>query len=123
MLASFPASILNQIPPESGNPLDSIKKQDALVEKLRRARQRVRAEMGRCEGRKPVPAEVVAEARRLHRQNPKTHTRRSLREIAAKLAAKGLLTKTGKLYSATAVRRMLLRENAQRTYDVVAERD
>ena len=30
MLASFPASILNQIPPESGNPLDSIKKQDAL---------------------------------------------------------------------------------------------
>jgi len=31
MLASFPASILNQIPPESGNPLDSIKKQDALV--------------------------------------------------------------------------------------------
>jgi hypothetical protein len=30
MLASFPASILNQIPPESGNPLDSIKKQHAL---------------------------------------------------------------------------------------------
>jgi hypothetical protein len=33
MLASFPASILNQIPPESGNPLDSIKKQDALVDR------------------------------------------------------------------------------------------
>jgi DNA invertase Pin-like site-specific DNA recombinase len=44
----------------------------ALVEKLRRARQRIRAEKGRCEGRNPVPAEVVAEAKRPHRQNPKT---------------------------------------------------
>src|SRR5262249_26012537 len=44
----------------------------ALVEKLRRARQRVRAERGRCEGRKPVPVEIVGEAKRLHRQNPKT---------------------------------------------------
>jgi hypothetical protein len=40
MLASFPASILNQIPPESGNPLDSIKKQDALAKTERAARER-----------------------------------------------------------------------------------
>jgi hypothetical protein len=31
MLASFPASILNQIPAESGIPFDSIKKQTALM--------------------------------------------------------------------------------------------
>jgi DNA invertase Pin-like site-specific DNA recombinase len=82
----------------------------SLVEKLRRARQRVRAERGRCEGRKPVPADVVAEARRLYRQNPKTHQRPSLRQIAAGLADKGLFTKLGTPYSAAAVRRMLLRE-------------
>ncbi len=85
----------------------------ALVEKLRRARQRVKAKMGRCEGRKPVPAEIVAEAKRLHRQNPKTHKRLSLREIAAALSAKGLVTKSGSPYSAAAVRRMLMREAAQ----------
>ena len=82
----------------------------SLVEKLRRARQRIRAERGRCEGRKPVPLEVVTEARRLHRQNPKTHRRLSLRQIAAGLANKGLFTKLGTPYSAAAVRRMLLRE-------------
>jgi DNA invertase Pin-like site-specific DNA recombinase len=82
----------------------------ALVEKLRRARQRVKAEKGRCEGRKPVPAEVVSEAKRLHRQNPKTRRRLSLREIAAKLADKRFVTKSGNLYSAAAVRRMLMRE-------------
>lgn len=32
MLASFPASILNQIPAESGIPFDSIKKQRALAD-------------------------------------------------------------------------------------------
>jgi hypothetical protein len=82
----------------------------ALAEKLRRARQRVRAERGRCEGRKPVPTEVVTEAKRLHRQNPKTHRRLSLRRIAAALADKGLVTKSGNQYSAAAVSRMLLRE-------------
>lgn len=85
----------------------------ALVEKLRRARQRVRAQTGRCEGRKPVPADVVAEARRLYRQNPKTHQRLSLRQIAASLADKDMATKSGKPYSAAAVRRMLLRKAAQ----------
>lgn len=85
----------------------------ALVEKLRRARQRVKAKTGRCEGRKPVPAEIVAEAKRLHRQSPKTHKRLSLREIAAALAAKGIVTKSGEPYAAAAVRRMLLREAIQ----------
>jgi hypothetical protein len=37
MLASFPASILNQIPAESGIPFDSIKKQTALAHKRKPA--------------------------------------------------------------------------------------
>src|SRR4051812_30565084 len=36
-----------------------------LVQKLRHARERKRAETGRCEGRKPVPEAVVREAKRL----------------------------------------------------------
>lgn len=37
----------------------------SLVDKLRKARDRKRKETGRCEGRKPVPAEVVALAKSL----------------------------------------------------------
>jgi DNA invertase Pin-like site-specific DNA recombinase len=48
----------------------------ALVTKLRHARDRVKAERGRCEGRKPVPAETVAAARKLARRSPKTGQRR-----------------------------------------------
>src|SRR5918993_871976 len=36
----------------------------SLVQKLRHALERMRAEAGRCEGRKPVPEAVVREARR-----------------------------------------------------------
>lgn len=43
----------------------------SLVAKLKGARDRARAERGRCEGRKPVPVGVIAEARRLARRNPK----------------------------------------------------
>lgn len=79
----------------------------ALVAKLRGARQRKKAETGRCEGRKPVPAEVVAEARRLARKNPKTGQTRSLREIAGALAVKGMLGPSGKPYFAASVSAML----------------
>ncbi|MEI8154960.1 MAG: AMP-binding protein, partial [Hyphomicrobiales bacterium] len=48
-----------------------------------------RAAEGRCEGRKPAPVEVVAEARRLARKSPKTGQRRSLRAIASELASLG----------------------------------
>src|SRR4051795_6420012 len=41
-----------------------------LVQKLRHARERKRLETGRCEGRKPVPAEVIREAKRLARKSP-----------------------------------------------------
>jgi DNA invertase Pin-like site-specific DNA recombinase len=79
----------------------------ALVAKLRHARERVRAERGRCEGRKPVPAETIAAARRLARRSPKTGQKRSLRAISAELAALGHLGPAGKPYHAGSVARML----------------
>src|SRR3954454_1476214 len=69
-----------------------------LILKLRHARDRVRAERGRCEGRKPVPAETLAAARRLARRSPKTGRRRSLRAIPAELTALGHLGPSGKPY-------------------------
>lgn len=63
-----------------------------LVLKLKKARDRKRAETGRCEGRKPyaelVP-ETVALARKLRRKNPHSHKRRSYRTVAAMLAEAG----------------------------------
>ena len=79
----------------------------SIVAKLRHARERIRADKGRCEGRKPVPAEVLAEARRLARRNPKTGKKRSLRMIAAELAGLGHLGPSGKPYFAGSVAAML----------------
>src|SRR4051812_28055013 len=80
-----------------------------LVQKLRHARERKRAETGRCEGRRPVPEAVVREAKRLARVSPKTGKARSLREIAGELARLGHLGPSGKAYEATSVKRMLER--------------
>jgi hypothetical protein len=41
---------------------------------------------GRCEGAKPVPADVIAVAKKLARRNAKTGKKRSLRQVAAELA-------------------------------------
>ena len=79
----------------------------ALVAKLRAARNRVRAERGRCEGRKPIPVETLAAARRLARKSPKTGKRRSLRAISAELAVLGHFGPTGKPYLPGSVTRML----------------
>ena len=79
----------------------------ALVAKLRHAREAKRATTGRCEGRPPVPEGVVAEARRLARKSPKTGKRRSLRAIAAELAALGHVGPSGQPYHAGSIRRML----------------
>lgn len=83
-----------------------------LVAKLKHARDAKRAATGRCEGRKPVPEVVVKEARRLARKSPVTGKRRSLRAIAAELAALGHVYRRtkddpGKPYEANSVRRML----------------
>ena len=80
-----------------------------MVRKLRVARERKRAETGRCEGRKPVPTDVVTMARKLHRKNRKTGQRRSLRQIAATLAEAGHVGPSGKAYGAESVKRMISR--------------
>src|SRR3954453_16672500 len=80
-----------------------------LVQKLRHARERKRAETGRCEGRKPVPEAVVREAKRLARVSPKTGKARSLRQVAAELAEFGHLARSGRPYEAMSIKRMLER--------------
>ena len=61
----------------------------SLVAKLKAARDRKKAETGRCEGRKPPSPVLVKEARRLARRSPRTGRKRSLRRIARELAEAG----------------------------------
>jgi DNA invertase Pin-like site-specific DNA recombinase len=79
----------------------------ALVAKLRHARERKRSVSGRCEGRKPVPVEAIASARRLARRSPKTGKQRTLRSIASGLAAEGFLGPSGVPYHPGSVKHML----------------
>lgn len=81
-----------------------------LVLKLRHARKRIRDEKGRCEGRKPVPDEVVLFAKKLARVPSKDRERLSLRRIAAKLAAAGYTAASGAPYNPNSVRQMLDRK-------------
>lgn len=76
----------------------------ALVEKLRKARQRKRATSGRCEGRKPVPADTIALAKKLNRQKK---NKPSLRAIAKELAAQGHFSESGKEYGPESIKHML----------------
>ena len=72
-----------------------------LVKKLKAARDRKRATGKKVEGRKSHAQErpeIVTLAKRLHRANPKTGKRRSLREISAELAAAGHLNQNGRLF-------------------------
>ena len=89
-----------------------------LVRKLKVARDRASAELEkatggrrkRIEGRKGHVRgnpEAVQLARRLHRKNPKTGARASLREIAARLSEAGHVTKACKPFSAEQVKRLL----------------
>lgn len=75
-----------------------------LVAKLKAARDRKKAETGKCSGRKTYSErapDAVALARHLAKAG------RSLREIAGELAAEGHLSTSGKPYAATAVMRMI----------------
>jgi DNA invertase Pin-like site-specific DNA recombinase len=91
-----------------------------VVSKLRGARERIRQERGKCEGRKtrlervknsPEIARSVldglAMAKRLHRANPKTGRRRSLRRISEELAAAGHVNERGRPFGPETVRRMI----------------
>jgi DNA invertase Pin-like site-specific DNA recombinase len=79
-----------------------------LVAKLKGARDRKKAETGKCGGRKSYSErspEMVTLAKKLARY-PTNSRQRSLREIAAELAKNGHVT-GGRAYSATAVARMI----------------
>jgi DNA invertase Pin-like site-specific DNA recombinase len=81
-----------------------------LVKKLKVARERKRSTGVKVEGRKShaeLRPEVVAEAKRLRRASPKTGERLSYRDIAAKLAEAGHLSKSGKPYTAMTIKRMV----------------
>ncbi len=79
----------------------------SMVAKLKAARDRQRKATGRCEGRKPPSLELVREAKRLARRNPKTGKKRSLRGISHELVALGYTGPTGKGYSAEGIRKLL----------------
>ncbi|PYE38825.1 resolvase-like protein [Rhizobium sp. PP-F2F-G20b] len=82
-----------------------------LVSKLKSARDAKRKTGVKVEGRKShaeARPEVVAMARRLHRASPRTGERRSLREIAAELAAAGHVNTNGKTYAAQSIKKMLV---------------
>jgi len=80
-----------------------------LVAKLKGARERKKAETGKCGGRKSYversPA-MVALARKLARY-PINGRKRSLRDIAAELERVGHVTGDGKRYAAAAISRMI----------------
>jgi len=79
---------------------------EALVMKLRKARERKRRDTGRCEGNpawKPVPEATVKAARDAHGRGL------TLRAVSAELAAAGFVSPSGKAYGAQSVKRMVTR--------------
>lgn len=80
-----------------------------LVSKLKGARDRLRAQGQRVEGRRPLTEtnpEAVALAKQLHRKRPKGG-RRTLREISAALAEAGHFNSSGKPFSPQSISNML----------------
>jgi DNA invertase Pin-like site-specific DNA recombinase len=81
----------------------------STVAKLAAARKRKRQATGKCEGRKShaeVRPEVVAMAKKLRRKSPKGG-QRSLRQIAAELAAQGYVNDHGRPFNPASVAAML----------------
>jgi hypothetical protein len=71
---------------------------------------RIRRQRGKCEGRKShaeLRPEVVREAKRLHRASPLNGERRSLRKIAAELAALGYTNERGEPFKHMSVKAMI----------------
>ena len=80
------------------------------VAKLKGARDRVRRQRGKCEGRKSYAErkggqELIAAARQLHANSGGRSP--SLRRVSAALAERGFVTPSGRPYSASAVASML----------------
>jgi DNA invertase Pin-like site-specific DNA recombinase len=83
------------------------------VAKLRGARERKRRDTGKCEGRKSHAErnpELVALVRQLRRKRPKGG-QRSLRDISAELAQRGIMNERGTPFSAASIASMLERRS------------
>lgn len=85
-----------------------------LVLKLRAARERMRRQKGRCEGRKPFGTRAGEQAtieRMIDlRRKPKGEKRRGYHSIAKTLNIEGLLSRSGKPWTATTVERIINRK-------------
>ena len=84
----------------------------STVAKLKAARDRKRARKGKCEGRRShreMNPELVALAKKLHRRNPKTGQRLSLRAIAAELERQGHVNMHGCRFAAASIQAMVER--------------
>ena len=80
-----------------------------LVDKLKVARDRKRAVIGKCGGRRnwaQIDPELVATAKQLRRRLPKGG-QRSLRDVADELAKRGYLNQRGAVFSAASVASIL----------------
>ena len=87
-----------------------------LVGKLKGARDRIRKERGKCEGRKAhreVNPTAVALVKRLHRASPKTGKRMSLRRINAALEAAGHVNEHGRPFNPKSIKSMVERKPAR----------
>jgi DNA invertase Pin-like site-specific DNA recombinase len=81
-----------------------------IAYRLRVARDRASAKSGRrVEGRPGHPDEVVWLAKRLHRKNPRTGRRRSLREIGRELERMGHINERGRPFHSQSVLNMVRR--------------
>ncbi len=90
-----------------------------LVGKLRAARDRIRKERGKCEGRKAhaeINPDAVALAKRLRRANPKTGERMSLRDFSAELKAAGYVNARGLRLNPNSIKSMVERKAAPRSW-------
>ena len=70
----------------------------------------VNHETGKCEGRKSyaeIDIDMVNEAKRLRRKNPKTGRRRSLRRISKELFLQGYMTSKSTAFSAGQIKRLI----------------
>jgi DNA invertase Pin-like site-specific DNA recombinase len=81
-----------------------------LVSKLKVARERKKAETGKCEGRKSyqeLNPHLVKEARRLRRASPLSGKRRSYDRVSKELFSLGFMTAKGNQFSASQVKRLV----------------
>lgn len=88
---------------------------NSLIAKLRKAKDRIRRETGRCEGRKPFgdrpgEPETLELMRSLRRKPIGKVKRMSFARIAAELQAAGHPTRSGKPWSASSVKTILSRK-------------